>query len=228
MNVEVLFVAADARECRPFIAHWTEVVDPGLPVHWARAGKWKGRKCVMIANGAGVARARAAVAAVPDAMTVCSMGFCGAVERSLAIGDVFVATEVRNGRGRWRALRPRGPAAVEGPLQTVHHIVDKVSEKSRIRATGCLVVEMEAAAVARASEEEGAAFYCVRAVSDLAGEDFLNDFNACLKPDGSFDTARLVGAAMASPRRLMELIRLARRTSRAARNLGDYLARCEF
>ena len=184
--------------------------------------------CVMIANGAGVERARAAVAAVPEAMTVCSMGFCGAVERSLAIGDVFVATEVRNGRGRWRALRPRGPAAVEGPLQTVPHIVDSVSEKSQIRATGCLVVEMEAAAVARASEEEGAAFYCVRAVSDLAGEDFLNDFNACLKTDGSFDTSRLVGGAMASPRRLMELVRLARRTSRAAKNLGEYLARCEF
>ena len=228
LSVQVLFVAAEARECEPFVRHWTEISDPRLPVRWARLGVWKGRKCVAVANGAGVERARAATAAVPQAMTVCSIGFCGAVESSLAIGDVFVASEVRNGSGRWPALRPRGPAAAEGPLQTVHHIVSGTREKQQIRATGCLVVEMEAAAVARASEEEGAAFYCVRSVSDLAGEDFLNDLNGCLRQDGSFDAARLVRGALASPRRMAELIRLARRTSYAAKKLGDYLARCEF
>ena len=228
MTVQVLFVAAEARECEPFIRHWTEVSDPVLPVRWARRGVWKGRECVAVANGAGAERALAATAAVPQAMTVCSIGFCGAVERSLAVGDVFVATEVRNGFRRWPALRPRGPAAAEGPLQSVHHIVGSGREKKQIRATGCLVVEMEAAAVARASEEEGAAFYCVRIVSDLAGEDFLNDLNACLKSDGSFDTARLVRGALASPRKMVELIRLALRASYAAKKLGDYLARCEF
>ena len=228
MSVQVLFVAAEVRECEPFIHHWTDLSDPHLPLRWARSGLWKGRECVAVANGAGVDRARAAIAAVPQAMTVCSIGFCGAVDSSLAIGDVFVASEVRNGSGRWPALRPRGPAAAEGPLQTVHHIVGSSLEKKHLRATGCLVGEMEAAAVARASEEQGAAFYCVRAVSDLAGENFLNDFNACLKPDGSFDTVRLVRGALASPRRIAELVRLARRTSHAAKKLGEYLARCEF
>ena len=68
----------------------------------------------------------------------------------------------------------------------------------------------------------------MRIVSDLAGEDFLNDLNACLKSDGSFDTARLVRGALASPRKMVELIRLALRASYAAKKLVDYLARCEF
>ena len=54
---------------------------------------------------------------------------------------------------------------------------------------------MEAAGVARAAEDLGVPFYCIRAVSDLAGEDFANDFNAALTPDGRFSTLRLVAGA---------------------------------
>ena len=51
---------------------------------------------------------------------------------------------------------------------------------------------MEAAGVARASEELDVPFYCIRAVSDLADEDFANDFNESLMPDGRFSVLRLM------------------------------------
>ena len=50
---------------------------------------------IAIANGAGAPRAAAAVAAAvaterqPSA--ICSIGFCGALDESLAVGDIFTA-----------------------------------------------------------------------------------------------------------------------------------------
>jgi nucleoside phosphorylase len=227
MNFDLLFVAAEPRECEPFLRHWTNAADAHLPVHWSRVGKWKSKHCVMIANGAGVERARIAVAAAA-APVVCSIGFCGGLDASLQIGDIFVASEVRNGSGRWQAEAPAPLRKATGTLQTASHIVATAGEKAELRAQGSLAVDMEASGVARASEEAGAAFYCIRAVSDLAGETFVNDFNACLMPDGRFRTGRLVRRALLSPVRMKELIRLAARASLAAKNLGEYLACCEF
>jgi hypothetical protein len=229
MNFDLLFVAAEPRECEPFLRHWHRInaSDTQLPVHWSRAGEWRGRKCLVIANGAGAERAKMAVAAAP-APVVCSIGLCGALDTNLQIGDIFVASEVRNGVGRWQTEVPAPPGAATGPLQTAPRIITTGREKSELRAAGNLAVDMEASGVARASEETGAAFYCIRAVSDLASETFVNDFNACLLPDGRFNTGRLVRRAILSPSRIRELIRLAGRASLAARNLGEYLACCEF
>jgi purine-nucleoside phosphorylase len=223
MTADILFVAAEPRECEPFVRRWSGVSEAQLPVRWSRAGAWKGRRCVVIANGAGTERAALAAAAV-EAPVVCSIGFCGALDPGWKPGEIFVASEVRNGTRRWKTAS----ATADGPLQTAPKIIASRAEKAALRAQGSLAVEMEASAVAKASEERGASYYCIRAVSDLAGETFVNDFNACLLPDGRFDTVRLVRGAILSPARLAELIRLARRTSLAARNLGDYLERCEF
>jgi nucleoside phosphorylase len=227
MNFDILFVAAEPRECEPFLRHWMDASDAHLRVHWSRAGKWNGRKCVVVANGAGAERAKMAVTAAP-APVVCSIGLCGALDTNLQIGDIFVASEVRNGVSRWQTEVPAPRAAAIGPLQTAPRIIATGREKSELRAAGSLAVDMEASGVARASEETRAAFYCIRAVSDLANETFVNDFNACLMPDGRFNTGRLVRRAILSPSRMRELIRLAGRASIAAKNLGEYLACCEF
>jgi uridine phosphorylase len=228
VSVDLLFIAAEPRECSPFVQHWHDVSDPHLPVHWARAGKWKARNCLVIANGAGVQRAARAMEAAPQAAAVCSTGFCGALDSTLKIGDIFLATEVRNGTGSWAVVQPAAPPAATGTLQTAGAIVGSQDQKRKLFESGGAAVEMEASAVARASQQRGVPFYCIRAVSDLAEETFLNDFNACLLPDGRFDTLRLVRGAILSPRRMRELIRLARRTTLAANNLGDYLDRCDF
>ena len=114
-------------------------------------------------------------------------------------------------------------------LISVDRIVQTAAEKKDLARTGALAVEMEAAGVARASEELGIPFYCVRAVSDLADEDFINDFNACLMPDGRFDVVRLVLRAFVHPlSRFGELIRLSQRTTLASNNLGEFLDGCSF
>jgi adenosylhomocysteine nucleosidase len=229
MSKPLLFIAAEPRECRPFVARWERSSSATLPVHWARRGVWRGREVLAIANGAGVVRASAAVHAAPSPAAVCNIGFCGALEAALAPGDVFVAQSVRQGARTWSALRPACPAAKSGMLITVNRIVQTVAEKRELARTGAAAVEMEAAGVASASEDLNVPFYCIRAVSDLSGEDFVNDFNRCLMPDGRFNVVRLVLGACRNPvSRFGELIRLSQRTTLASDNLGEFLAGCSF
>lgn len=225
----LLFVAAEPREIRPFVARWDSSEPAQLPVHWARRGTWQGREVLAIANGAGAARAQAAVEAAPQLAAVCNIGFCGALDDALAPGDVFVAESVRKGEKTWPACMPQGPAARSGLLISVNRIAQTAEEKRELGRTGAKVVEMEASGVARASEDLKIPFYCIRAVSDVANEGFANDFNRCLRPDGRFDIGRLLLGALASPvERLGELIRLSRRTSLASKNLGEFLGNCTF
>lgn len=229
MSGPLLFIAAEPRECLPFVARWDRSEPAALPVHWARQGFWKGREVLAIANGAGAARAHAAVQAAPSPAAVCNIGFCGALIDSLVPGDIFVASSV-TGEGRtWSARFPTCTAVKSGTLISVDRIAQTAAEKRELARTGASVVEMEAAGVARASERIQVPFYCIRAVSDLANEDFANDFNRCLMPDGRFNIARLVLAAFSSPvRRFGELIRLSRRTQLASENLGEFLGNCSF
>lgn len=226
----LLFVAADPREFAGLVSQWQGLQSVSLPVNWARTGRWKGRDVMAIANGAGADRAFAAVLVAPRPSAVCNIGFCGALDEALGIGDVVVAMEVRDGTRTYETLVPRGKeGAAAGAVVSIAHVAQTAAEKRSLRTTGASIVEMEAAGVARAAEDLGLPFYCIRAVSDLAGEDFANDFNAALTPEGRFSVSRLVMGALASPgKRLGELIRLRQRTALAAKNLGDFLGDCSF
>jgi nucleoside phosphorylase len=184
---------------------------------------------IALANGAGWDRASAAVKAVANASAVYNIGFCGALDHSLGIGDIFVATQVRGAGREAAALLPAGPVMKSGILISVPRIAQTAGEKRQLRKTGAFVVEMEAAGVARASEELGMPFYCVRAVSDLANEDFANNFNEYFMFDGRIHILRLIAGALKSPvKRFGELIRLSGRASLASKKLGEFLANCNY
>ncbi len=223
MPDSLLFIGADPREFTGFLSHWHGIEPLPLPVHWSRTGQWKGREVHAVANGAGADRAFAAVLLAPKSSAVCNIGFCGALDETLRIGDVFVATEVRDGSHCWPTTLPDAPDAPEGAVASIDHVAQTAAEKSNLRASGASIVEMEAAGVARASEDLGLPFYCIRAVSDLAGEDFATDFNAALGPDGRFGTVALVKQC-----HIGELLRLKKRTDLASKKLGDFLAATTF
>jgi adenosylhomocysteine nucleosidase len=223
MTGSLLFVAADPRECTGLLSHWEQVQPLELPVHWARTGRWKGREVTAIANGAGAERAFAAILVAPKPSAVCNIGFCGALDESLQIGDIFVATEIRNGIDTWPTSIPDAPESPTGVVASIDHIAQTAAEKSNLRASGASIVEMEAAGVARASEDLDLPFYCIRAVSDLAHEDFVNDFNSALMADGRFSAMALVKQL-----KFGELLQLKRRTDLASKKLGDFLAATTF
>ncbi|HVW08590.1 MAG TPA: hypothetical protein VHC90_08410 [Bryobacteraceae bacterium] len=203
---------------------------PGnLPVHWSRTGSHRGRQMLAIANGIGQERATAAVRWAGTVDAVWSVGTAGALDPSLGVADIVAATGVTDGDRTWPALTVPGPAVKSGLVRTSQHIARTRVEKANLRESGAIIVEMEAAAAARAAEEMAVPFYCVRAVSDVANETFFIDFEAFFMPNGTLDVPRLLIYALAHPMdALPELIRLQRRSSLAAKRLAGFLASCYF
>jgi hypothetical protein len=90
-------------------------------------------------------------------------------------------------------------------------------------------VEMEAAAVADRAKRYHVPFYAVRVVTDTSEESFPLDFNAVRSSDGRFSRVKIIEAAMRRPFAVFpELIQLNKRSKRAARALGDFLADSRF
>jgi adenosylhomocysteine nucleosidase len=227
--VKTLFVASDRREIQPWVACWQNVQPVNLPVHWARTGLHQGRQMLAIANGIGEERALMAVKAAGNLSAVWSIGTAGALDPSLDIADVVAATDVTDGHHTWHASAPSGPAVRSGLVRTSQHIARKSVEKKNLHATGAIIVEMEAAAVARAANEMAVPFFCVRGVSDHANEAFFIDFESFFMPNGTLNVPRLVVYALAHPMdALPELIKLQRRSSLAAKRLAGFLAACHF
>ena len=229
----LLFIASDRRELQPWVSRWDNLRSLQLPVHWAKAGTWRGKEAIAIANGVGTRRAAGAIdAAITLSRTfagIFSVGTGGALDTSLSLADVVVAKCVTDGQTTWPALDPAGQPARFGLVRTVPHIARTAAEKTNLREAGAILVEMEAAAVATAASQLVVPFYCVRVVSDLANETFFIDFEQFLMPNGGFNVPRLVMHALRHPvEGLPELLRLQQRTSAAAKKLGEFLSHCNF
>ncbi len=229
----LLFIASDRRELEPWVAHWNHAAPSNAAVHWARTGTWRDRGVIALANGVGAPRAAAAVQTArtlaPEFAGICSIGTAGALDPSLAIAEIVVASAVTDGVTTWPALDPHGAAARSGLVRTSPHIARTANEKKNLGSGGAIIVEMEAAGLAHAAKELAVPFYCIRVVSDGANETFNIDFEQFLTPDGRFNVPSLMMNALAHPvRDFSELLRLQRRTSAAAKQLGNFLATCDF
>lgn len=189
-----------------------------------------GQPALFVANGPGPALAAAAAAEALEkkrnVSAFISTGFCGALDAALRCGDIFIADAI-NGEPAGRPQAPRPFAA--GALVSQDRVACAVDEKQRLRQTGALAVEMEAAGVARVARDAGIPFYCVRVVSDLAGEALPLDFNRMRNAAGRFSRSRILLAACRHPGRIFpELMRFDRNCKSAAMALGDFLADCRF
>ena len=227
--MRLLLVASDRMEFRGILARAREVRPASLPVDWARFARLAGHDVLLVANGVGVKRAAAAVDVAAAAFrpeAVVSTGFRGALDESLAVGEIVVADRIIPD-GRVADLTQ--PHCRRATVYTIDHVAQTAEEKLRLRATGASAVEMEAAGVASRAAALCLPFYCVKAVTDLAGETLANNYNKALRADGHFDTIFLLRSALRRPfARLPEVIRLRSRCVRAARALGDFFADCRF
>ena len=229
----VLLVAAEPREFAGLLRLSGAAERLSWPVEWARRAVCSGGEFVMVANGAGHARAGAATAAAlertaPDA--VVSFGFCGALDPSLGVGDVFAATAVEAGERRLPAVLPGSERRYStGVLASIGRVAQTAVEKAALRAAGADAVEMEAFGVAEQAAGAGLPFFCVRSVTDLAGESFALDLNSALQEDGHFATMLLLRDLTTRPGDAApELFRLWKRCRIAARSLGEFVADCRF
>jgi hypothetical protein len=214
VTADLLLIAAEPIEFEGVMKYWASVQPLALSVHWARSATWKGKRIIAIANGAGRKRAAQAASTVSTKALV-SLGFCGALDPALRIGDIVVGDA-------WRQPRTHLPH-FKGAIASIDHIAQTAGEKRELRKTGALAVEMEVAGLS------GLPCYCIKSVSDLAVESFTNDLNSALAPDGRMNIAKLVLHACLKPLpRFAELLRLQQRAKLASHTLGEFLESCEF
>lgn len=182
---------------------------------------------VKVTNGPGPRLAGEGMERVREPVdAVVSTGLCGAVDPDLRIGSIFVATEI-NGEA---VARPRcSRDSCLGAMASADRIIGTVAERRKLAAAGVRAVDMESAAVLERARALGVPFYCVRAVSDTAEEDWTLDLNAARGENGRFRIGHILTQALRRPvKGIPELLRLRRNAGIAARRLGEFFADCDF
>jgi adenosylhomocysteine nucleosidase len=213
-----LMVAAEAREFEGVLKRARNVRPLPWPgAEFSREIVSKNRRWLLVANGPGPRLVDHALQSKPNVDRVVSIGFCGALDPALRIGDIVVSGEVPE---------ELGASFVQGDVLSVDRVAITAAEKGELRAsTQAAVVEMESAAVARKAREWKMPFGCVRVVSDVADENLPLDFNRYRDADGRFSRTRIALAAMGHPFTVLPgLIRLDRNCRLAAERLGEFLA----
>jgi adenosylhomocysteine nucleosidase len=209
-------VAALEREVRPLVKSWrvSEKEISGRSFRFYEQGEF-----VLVCGGIGADAARRAAEAVMALYSpgvVYSVGFAGALDPALKVGNVVQPRRVVNA-GDGSCLTLDGG---EGVLVSFGSVAS-AKQKARLRDSfGAQAVDMEAAAVARAAEVRGVDFAVVKVISD----EFDFDFPAMdrfVDSNGEFLEGRFARYTALRPWLWPKVARLARHSRRAS------LALCE-
>jgi adenosylhomocysteine nucleosidase len=215
---EVAYIAALEREVAPLGRSWRRV----RREYTGRNFEFfeKGDR-VLVCGGIGLDAARraaeAAVALYHPAELV-SVGFVGALDSTLRIGDVIEPALVVNARDGSRT--PTGSG--KGVLVTFSEVANAEQKSKLSVAYNAQAVDMEAAAVAQSAQAHGLRFRAVKAVSDEAGF-AMPPMDRFTRPDGTFRTGSFVLYAAIRPAMWPTVVRLARNSAQASRTLCDAL-----
>jgi adenosylhomocysteine nucleosidase len=177
---------------------------------------------VIVCGGIGVEAARrAAEAAIAlyHPVLVQSVGFAGALEAGLRVGDMFcpgVVVDVRDGS---RAEIPGGNGGV---LLTFVEVARREQKMKLAKAFGAQAVDMEAAGVAAAAKAHGLRFSAARVISDEL--DFeMPETARFIDARGRFRTAGFAIFVALRPWLWRRVALLAGNSSKAAKVLCEHL-----
>lgn len=152
---------------------------------------------VLVCGGIGAAparRAAEAVIALYEPAVIYSVGFAGALEPEVRVGDVFQPSQVIDAGDGSRVNLREG----KGVLVSFASVATG-AQKARLKAAfGAQLVDMEAAAVARAAQARGVEFVAVKSVSDEFDFTFP-DMERFVDSEGQFRQLRFAGFAVLRP-----------------------------
>ena len=216
----VAIVAALEREVSGLTKGWSRIERE----HEARRFVFCERdEMVAVCGGIGVdaaRRATEAVIALYRPVLVQSVGFAGALEAALSVGDLFVPAVVIDARDGSRFEIEGG----EGVLVTFIAVAGAEQKVRLGRAYGARAVDMEAAAVLASARAHGIAFGAIKVISD--GLDFeMTGMDRFIDAHGRFRSAAFVVFAGLRPWLWMQVATLASNSRKAARALGEHLER---
>jgi adenosylhomocysteine nucleosidase len=221
--IKTAIIAALERELRPLVKGW-----PRSPLESGgrTLAVYQSGDVIAVAGGIGSHRAELAARVVVEQFhpqILVSAGLAGALIRSLKAGSVVtpnVVVDASNG-AEYRCHRS-GDVVGGGVLVCAAEIAGQQSKLGLVERYHGLVVDMEAAGVAKVARESNLAFRCVKAISDEL-DFFMPPLNRFVDSDGNFATASFMAWAAVRPGHWPGILRLVRNSSRAIHALCDWL-----
>jgi adenosylhomocysteine nucleosidase len=140
------------------------------------------------------------------------IGIAGGIGPDVEIGDLVVPEAVIHGNtGVEYTPAPLYGLEPSGKLVTTDGLVEDVDRQAEFVRRGAHAVDMETAAIAQVCEARGCRWSVVRAISDRANADHVDDAVFGLaKPDGSGDPAAVAKFLVTRPHRIPQLVELGR------------------
>ena len=220
---KVAIIAAMERELAPLVRGWKKGA-------LSSAGKtfalFEGDGVLAVVAGIGRKNAeqaaRAVVAQYRPALLI-SAGLAGALIRSLKAGSVFTPSLVVDAAdgSEYRCVADVGHVS-GGILVSSEEIAGAEAKKELVTRFHGLVVDMEAAGVAKAAQQGQIGFRSVKAISDEA--DFaMPPLARFIASDGTFQSGRFAAWAAVRPWQWMKVAALARNSGRATAALCERL-----
>ena len=192
---------------------------------------------VLVRSGMGRDRARRALAEVAgkwDLEEVISIGYAGALDPSLEVGDLVVADKVVE----MDSSQPAGEmksysldkeifnttAAVrERILLTVDCVAATPEEKKQLRERySAVAVDMETSALAEEAKARDLSFISVRAITDTADQELI-DCSHLVEEDGDVSKVKAGWHVLTHPGDLKGMIALRQHAITATANLTEFL-----
>lgn len=215
-------IAALPSEIRPLTRGWQK---RGAGTQQAWTGRIGSTGAVAIAAGMSAAAAtRACEAALAEGGidALASVGYAGSVSCGLQAGQAYAIREVIDAASGDHFSTDNGQGQ---RLITLSHVADVQEKRTLAGQYQAVMVDMEAAAVARFARAHNLRFYAFKAITD-GPNDKLPDFNRFITSDGQLRMGALLGWATIHPGSWRTLGRLGENSRRAAEHLAALIPRC--
>ncbi len=222
-------IAALPGELKPLVQGWKPVPLPGA--HKGQAA-WRSRvedvECIAVCAGIGSEAAAhacelSAQGGVLDAIV--SVGWAGALSCGIHPGNAYAVNEVIDAlTGEYFPTNFPLPEGSGVPLRlvTTDHIVQYAEKRQLAELYQAVMVDMEAATVARFALRHNIAFYCLKAISDEIA-DVLPDFGRYTDADGHLRVGALLGHVAVRPKYWPAMMRMGQNAKSGARAVAGAL-----
>jgi nucleoside phosphorylase len=161
---------------------------------------------------------------------IISSGLSGALKRPYRVGQIVVPKRVgtlRDAKGlatdpALADLAERQGATLVDTLLTADRIIETQEEKARLSQFAD-VVDMESFHIVHEFSLEAAPVTVIRAISDAATEDLPIDFSKVVTHTGQLRAAPLIKELVLQATKITHLVRFAKQSREAAKNLVNFL-----
>lgn len=211
---KVAMVAALEREVRPLTKDWRV---SEREYQGRRFRFFENENVVVLGGGVGPEAARQAteaVIALYGVEAVQSVGFAGALDPALKVGDILTPGRVIDSADG-SSIQVNGG---RGVLVSTSSVAGKEQKAKLAKAYGAQAVDMEARSVARGAEAHGIGFSAIKVISDEA--DFeMPGLDRFVRSHGQFGAGEFLMFAAVRPWLWGSVLRLARNSAKASRAL---------